>query len=127
MEGYIEEMGRPRHPTVTPESTNLDEYLCITILSRPGESQEAFAARLSEFWTHMLRAHKDDFEKVYAETTSFERQEQRWSRQYLMMQEVADLVEKEMGAANLECEPIDRDDTYSKYEAAPPDWMQIEH
>lgn len=105
----------------------MDEYLCITILSRPGESTEAFGSRLSEFWTHMLRRHKDDFEKVYAETTSFEQQGDRWSRQYLMMQEVVDLVEDEMRAAGLDYEPISRDDVYSRYEATPPDWMQIEH
>jgi hypothetical protein len=105
----------------------LDDYLCITILSRPGETQESFAGRLSEFWTHMLRDNKDDFEKVYAETTSFERNGERWGRQYLMMQEVVDLVEKEMHAAGLDHEPIDHDDVYSKYEATPPEWMQIEH
>jgi hypothetical protein len=105
----------------------LDDYLCITILSRPGETQEAFAGRLSAFWTHMLRDNKDDFEKVYAETTSFERHGEKWGRQYLMMQEVADLVEKELHAAGLDHEPIDHDDVYSKYEATPPEWMQIEH
>ena len=49
----------------------MDEYACITVQSKPGESQADFSARLSRFWTHMLRNRKGDFEKVYAETTKF--------------------------------------------------------
>ena len=50
----------------------MEEYVCLTVLSRPGEAQADFASRLSQFWTHLLRNRKADFEKVYAETTSFE-------------------------------------------------------
>ena len=32
----------------------MDDYLCITVMSLPGEGKADFAARLSEFWTHML-------------------------------------------------------------------------
>jgi len=105
----------------------VDEYLRLTVLSRPGESQADFAARLSRFWTHMLRQRQDDFEKVYAETTAFEESDQRWSRQYLVEEDVISILEQELAAAGLEHEPIDREDLYSRYEAAPPEWMQIEH
>lgn len=105
----------------------MDEYLCITIISKPRESQADFAARLSHFWTHMLRNHKDDFEKVYAETTAFGSEDDRVTRQYLVKQGVADLLEREFAANGLEHQQIDRDDVFSKYEAAPPDWMWIEH
>jgi hypothetical protein len=105
----------------------MDEYVCITVLSRQGEGQADYAARLSRFWTHMLRSRQDDFERVYAETTEFEDAGGRWSRQYLAELGVVDVVEAELKAAGLEHEPIDRDELFSKYEAVPPEWMQIEH
>ncbi len=105
----------------------MDEYLCLTVLSHPDEAQTDFAGRLSRFWTHMLRQHQSDFEKVFAETTRFEKREQRWSRQYLVEEEAIDVLEQELAAAELEHEPINRDDLYSRYEAVSPEWMQIEH
>jgi hypothetical protein len=105
----------------------VNDYLCITVVSQPGEGQAGFAARLSRFWTHMLRNHPTDFEKVYAETTAFGEAGDRVTRQYLVEESVADLLEREFQAAGVEHEPIDRDDTYSKFEATPPDWMWIEH
>src|SRR5262249_48360525 len=104
-----------------------DEYVCLTVLSQPGENQADFAARLSRFWTHMLRNRKSDFERVYAETTNFEEAGERLSRQYLAQLEVIDLLESEMRAAGVDFEPVDRDDIFSRYEATPPEWMQIEH
>jgi hypothetical protein len=106
----------------------VDDYLCITVLSEPGEGEADFASRLSRFWTHMLRNFKSDFEKVYAETTAFGREsDDRMTRQYLVKESVADLLEREFDAHGLGHEPIDRDEVYSKYEATPPDWMWIEH
>ncbi len=105
----------------------MDEYVCVTVLSRPGEAAADFSGRLSRFWTHMLRDRKDDFEKVYAETTAFESAGGRLSRQYLAEADVVAVLEAEFAAAGLEHEPIDRDEVYSKYEAVAPDWMQIEH
>jgi hypothetical protein len=105
----------------------MDEYLCLTVLSKPAESRPDFAARLSQFWTHMLRTHPAEFEKVYAETTAFGSEGDRVSRQYLVEHTVVDLLEREFAAAGLEHESIDRDDVFSKFEAAPPDWMWIEH
>jgi hypothetical protein len=105
----------------------MDEYLCITVQSHPGESQADFAARLSKFWTHMLRNHPDEFERVYAETTAFGSAGDRLSRQYLVQEGIADVLEREFAAGGIAHEPIDRDDQYTKYEATPPDWMWIEH
>jgi hypothetical protein len=104
-----------------------DDYLCLTVASQPGEDEAAFKGRLSRFWTHMLRNHKDDFEKVYAETVEFDSDGDRMTRQYLFEAEIADLLERELAAAQVEHEPIDRDERYSKFEATPPDWMWIEH
>ncbi len=105
----------------------MDEYLYITVLSRPQESEAEFKTRLSTFWTHMLRHRESDFEKVYAETIAFEKVQDRLSRKYLVEAEVAPVLEAEMQAAHLEYQPIDPDDLYSKYEAVPPEWMWIEH
>ncbi len=105
----------------------MDEYVCITVLSRPGENQNDFAARLSRFWTHMLRNRKTDFERVYAETTEFEPHGNCLSRRYLAQAGVLEVLETEMKSAAVEFVPVDRDEIYSKYEAAPPEWMQIEH
>lgn len=104
-----------------------DDYLCITVHSRPDEPAAAFSARLSAFWSGMLRHYPDDFERVYAETTKFEEHAGRLSRQYLAEAVVADMLEREFGAADLSFDPLDRMDLYSKYEASPPGWMQIEH
>ena len=91
------------------------EYVCLTKM------------RLSAFWTLMLRNHPADFERVYAETTSFEHKGMQLSRQYLVEAGATGLLEIEMRHAGLEYEPIDPDEIYSKYEATPPDWMWIEH
>ncbi len=105
----------------------MDEFVCLTVVSNAGEPQADFAARLSRFWTHMLRTRKGDFEKVYAETTSFDRAGDRLKRQYLVGLDVLPILESEMRSAGVGHEPIDADELYSKYEAVPPDWMQIEH
>src|SRR3954471_10760741 len=105
----------------------VDEYLCITVVSEPGEREADFAGRLSRFWTHMLRDHPTEFGRVYAEPAAFEEQGGRVSRQYLVEAGVVDLLEREFAAAGLGHEPIDRDEVYSKYEAVPPEWMWIEH
>ena len=105
----------------------MSEYVCITLLSQAGESQPDFSTRLSCFWTHLLRTRLAEFEKVYAETTVFEEDAGRWSRQYLVEDVVLDALEREFSAAGLAHAPIDRDELFSKYEATPPEWMQIDH
>ncbi|MFO0807351.1 MAG: hypothetical protein U0746_01870 [Gemmataceae bacterium] len=101
--------------------------MSITVRSQAGETESAFKARLSAFWTHMLRNFPDDFERVYAETTAFESDDECLTRQYLVEAEVGDRLEREFATAGISHDPIDRDDVYSKYEATPPEWMWIEH
>ena len=105
----------------------MTEYLCLTLLSNPGEPEPAFAARLSAFWTHMLRTRPDDYEKVYAEATKFGRSGDRVARQYMAEADAADVLAAELAANGIALAPVDPDDTYSKYEAASPDWFQIPH
>ncbi len=105
----------------------MDEFVCITVRSAAGESEADFSARLSHFWTHMLRTRLADFEKVYAETTQFELAAGRRTRRYAVEHAVVAVLERELAAASLEYEPVDSDDFYSKYETVAPEWMQIEH
>lgn len=105
----------------------MERYVCLTVRSQPGEAETSFSGRLSQFWTGMLRTRKDEFEKVYAETSEFERQGQEWTRTYLVQEDVLDLLESELTAGGISFVPPDRDEIYSKYEAVPPEWMQIEH
>jgi hypothetical protein len=105
----------------------MDEYLCLTLAGNPGESEAAFKARLTAFWTHMIRNRPDDYEKVYAEATAFGSTGGRPTRQYMVEARVVDVLTAELTAAGVGFEPVDADDTYSKYEASSPDWFQIEH
>jgi hypothetical protein len=105
----------------------VSDYVCVTVRSRPGERADAFGKRLTAFWSDVLRARKPDYERVYAETTQFEAAGDRVTRQYMMEAGVADLIAAEMDRAGIDHDPIDADDVYSKYEAAPPDWFQIPH
>jgi hypothetical protein len=105
----------------------VDEFVCITVRSAPGESEADFSARLSHFWTHMLRSRLADFEKVYAETTRFELMADRRTRRYAVEDSVVPILEAELTRARLEHDPVDREDVYSKYETVAPEWMQIEH
>jgi hypothetical protein len=105
----------------------MDEFISVTVLSRPGERQADFSGRLSKFWTHMLRNRLSAFEKVYAEATAFEEQTDRWSRKYLAEETVLDILVAELTAASVDFAPIDHNEVYSRYEAVSPEWMQIEH
>ena len=105
----------------------MDEYLCATVKGNPGEAEAAFKGRLTAFWTHMLRARPDDYEKVYAEATKFEADAGVVTRQYMVQTDgVAGLL-AELTAAGLAYDPPEEDETYSKYEATSPDWFQLEH
>lgn len=103
------------------------EYVRLTTLSQPGETEEAFSARLSQFWTKMLREFPDDFEKVYAETIEFEAVGRSVSRQYLCEESAVETVVAEMKKSGIDHEEVDLDDRWTKYEASPTEWWQIEH
>lgn len=105
----------------------MDDYCCLTVLSRSGESRDDFNKRLINFWTQMLRTREADYERVYAEATSFKNVKDRISREYLLEEGAVDVLETELKAAGIEFEPVDRDELFSKYEATPPDWFQLEH
>ena len=106
---------------------NLDEFVCVTVRSRAGEAVDEFKARLIDFWTTMIRGRPVEYAQVYAETTQFVRAGDRLTRQYLTELPISELLAGELTAAGIDHEAIDKDDVYSKYEAASPEWFQIPH
>ena len=105
----------------------MDDYCCLTVLSRVGESRDEFNKRLINFWTTMLRTRESDYERVYAKATAFKQVKDRIGREYLLEEVAVDVLEAELKSADIEFEPVDRDELFSKYEASPPDWFQLEH
>ena len=105
----------------------MDDYLCVTLVGKPGEPEPEFKARLTAFWTHVLRNRPDDYERVYAEATAFGSSDGRPTRQYFVEAGAAGALVGELAAAGVDLLPVDADDVYSKYEASSPDWFQIEH
>lgn len=76
----------------------------------------------------MLRQRPDDYEQVYSEATSFEQEQGRICRRYMITPAVARTLTNELTATALEYLPIDENDLYSRAEAsASPDWFQIDH
>jgi hypothetical protein len=105
----------------------LDEYACVRLSSRPGEPQGGFGKRLTEFWSHFLRAHPEAYRQVYAESTRFEPAGDRLIRQYLVGLGVLNVLESELSKGGIEHESIDRDELFSKFDAVAPEWFQIPH
>ncbi|MGL6075146.1 MAG: hypothetical protein ACRC8S_13380 [Fimbriiglobus sp.] len=105
----------------------MEEFVCVTVLSEPGESEAAFKSRLTAFWTHMLRQRESTYEQVYSEATKFEADGDQLSRQYMVMPEGVEVLEAELKAAKIGHETIDVDDTYNKYEASGAGWFQLDH
>ena len=105
----------------------MEDYLCLTLVSHPQESELDFKRRLSSFWTHILRNFKDDYEKVYAEHAAFEKTGDFLSRKYLIEAVVSELLTEQLHHQGMAFSPLDPEDLYSKYEASPPEWFWIEH
>ena len=110
-----------------PYNLRMDEFLCLTLLARPGEPEAAFKLRLVEFWTHMLRTRPDDYEGVYAEAKAFDVEDGRTCRQYMVGADAVAAVTAELAARGVEFAPVDEDDVYSKAEASSSEWFQIPH
>ena len=104
-----------------------DEYLGLTVLSHPGETEAAFTGRLVAFWTHMLRTRPEVYERVYAEATAFEASGGRVSRQYMVEPDAVPAVTAELGGQGLGFEPVDEGELYSKDEVSGRHWFQIPH
>jgi hypothetical protein len=105
----------------------MTEYVCLTLLANPNETEAAFKARLATFWTHMLRNKPEDYEQVYAEATRFAAVDGRASREYMVEAKAVAVLISELTSGGIAMVPVDVDEIYTKYEAASPDWFQIEH
>lgn len=105
----------------------MEEYLCVTTIGHPGESEATFRARLTAFWTHFLRKFPDDYEKVYAEATAFGTDGGRISRQYMVDSEAVALLTRELESGGIAFAPVEADEVYSRYEASGSEWFQIPH
>jgi|YNPBryunderm2012_1023409.scaffolds.fasta_scaffold06308_5 hypothetical protein len=105
----------------------MDEYLCLTLLADHNETEAAFKARLTRFWSRILRQFPDLYEMVYAEAVEFESESDRIARRYMIKADAAAPLTRELTEEQISFLPVDPDDTYSKAEASSSDWYQIEH
>ncbi len=105
----------------------MTDYVCVTLTSKTGETAAAFQTRLYAFWTHVLRTKPDDYEKVYAEASRFETENDCVTRQYFIAADGIPQIVTEFLEQGIDFQPIDANDLYCKYEATSPDWFQIEH
>ena len=103
------------------------EYLCLTLTANAGESEAAFASRLTAFWTHLIRSAPDTYAAVYAEAKAFETTDGRVSRAYMVEANAALAVVAALALNGVAVVPPDADDVYSKYEASGSEWFQISH
>ncbi len=107
----------------------MKEYLLLSLFAKSDETESSFNSRLIAFWTHMLRNFPDDYEQVYSEETTFDRDDSdRVLRRYMIEPDVWPQLQVQLAAQGIDLEPIDEDELYSQAEAsASPDWFQIEH
>ncbi len=105
----------------------MDDYLCLTLLAKPDETEPAFKLRLVEFWTHMLRNKPDDYEGVYAEAKEFDTERGRTCRRYMVKVLAMPAVTTQLRAKGMDFAEVDDDDTYSKAEASSSEWSQTPH
>jgi len=105
----------------------VDEFYCVTVKSEPGEAEERFKQRLTEFWTAILREIPDEFEKVYAETIEFESEKGRVCRRYAIETDAAELFATKLRQGGFHVDTFGDDDLYTKPELPATEWWQIEH
>ncbi|MFM8274849.1 MAG: hypothetical protein ACKODX_21305 [Gemmata sp.] len=105
----------------------MSEYLCLTVLAAAGETEGGFKARLTAFWSHLIRTKPALYDAVYAESAAFGATGGRVSRQYIVEEDAAEAVAEALNAAGVDAPPPDPDDTYTRYEASGTEWFQIAH
>jgi hypothetical protein len=105
----------------------MEEFQGVTAKGQQGENEGAFSARLSTFWTVVLRQNPELFEKVYAETTEFEEDNGSPTRKYAIEPDAVQEVTQMATRHGIDFLPVDPDDTYTRHEAVAPEWWQIEH
>ncbi|MCS6866133.1 MAG: hypothetical protein RMJ56_04635 [Gemmataceae bacterium] len=105
----------------------MPDYLCLTLIANPGETEATFKGRLTAFWTHLLRTAPDTYAAVYAEAKQFDTTDGCISRAYMVQADAAATVAAALANHGIRVAPLDPDDTYSLYEASGSEWFQIPH
>ncbi len=105
----------------------VDELLCVTVVAEPGEAESAFRARLTQFWTHVLRNFPTEYESVFAESAGFGTEDGCVSRQYMVGTAGLATVLRELSSHKIQHLPVDEDEVYTRYEATGSEWFQIPH
>jgi hypothetical protein len=103
------------------------EYLCLTLIANAGEAETAFKARLTAFWTQLLRTAPDTYEAVFAEAKTSGVTDGKVSREYMVEADAAEAVSSALTTNGIAALPLNPDDVYSKYEASGSEWFQIPH
>jgi hypothetical protein len=107
-------------------TNQMKEFLCLTLTSKPGETEAAFKSRLYAFWTHILRNRPNDYEGVFSEAVEFETDGPVITRRYMIAPEALDAISDEARTHGLATAPVDREDFYSQAEASSSEWFQID-
>jgi hypothetical protein len=127
-EGGVESEGDEPPARCNAERAMTDnEYLCLTLVANASEAEAAFKARLTVFWTYLLRTAPDTYEAVFAEAKAFGVTGGRAAREYMVEANAAEAVSAALTANGIATLPLDPDDVYSKYEASGSEWFQIPH
>ena len=103
------------------------EYLCLTLLADPGETEAAFKSRLTALWSAMLKTLPAEYKGIYSEATAFEREGDALARRYMVDPAVLGALLPLLESRRIACLPVDPDDLYSKAEASSNEWFQLEH
>ena len=103
------------------------EYVGLTLLAEPGESEAAFTSRLTALWSHLLKSAPVEYERIYSEAVRFEREGDLVARRYMVDPEVLDTLLPLLDERKIASLPVDPDDLYSKAEASSNEWFQLEH
>ena len=105
----------------------MTEYVCLTLLADPGETETLFRSRLTALWSHMLKTAPGEYEKVYSEATEFETLRDVYARRYLVDPVVLDTLLPLLETRKIFALPVDLDELYSRAEASSNEWFQLEH
>ena len=103
------------------------EYVCLTLLADPGETEASFTGRLTALWSRMLKTLPDEYARIYSEAVRFEREGDTVARRYMIDPAVLDTLPPLLVEQKIARLPVDIDDLYSKAEASSNEWFQLEH
>ena len=105
----------------------MTEYVCLTLIADPGETEALFRSRLTSLWSHMLKTSPADYEMIYSEAVEFETSRDIVTRRYMVDPAVLPALLPILESRSLFALPVDADELYSKAEASSNEYFQIDH